>query len=104
MYGTQERSYRKPKTLNHFTLTKSSYPPSVTPEDLAVERKLLMKRKEIINAGTPSNSIRITNLQLFVDRKLINIEEANEVSSKHLTTDERTPHINVQRSKLAIAI
>ena len=45
--------------------------------------KAAHESREIINAGTLSNSMRIRNLQLFVDR-IINIEEPNEVGAPNI--------------------
>ena len=71
----------KAQNLKSFSPHKIFISPRLTPEDLAVDRKLLMKHREKINAGTPLNSIRIRKSQLFVDRKLIKIEEPNEVGT-----------------------
>ena len=61
----------KASLLRGFTKSKAFLSPSLSQEDIIKERKVLKKRRELINSGVQAKSLKIKNFQLFLDNVLV---------------------------------
>ena len=61
----------KASLLRGFTKFKAFLSPSLSQEDIIKERKVLKKRRELINSGVQAKSLKIKNFQLFLDNVLV---------------------------------
>lgn len=60
--ANQMKSYKIPKIFINRDLCE---------EDKKIENMLLKKRHDLIQSGTPRTAIKIKNLRLYIDNKLV---------------------------------